>query len=202
MRSEPLNKCHSDGVTPIASSHSALIFSVCCWKTFTFTCTKVHFSPENSSFHIALIFSRTWCCSAVLQQKLWLSLLLCNPAQWSPVFLIAFIFGVCFSELLCCRKVHCRLYTPQSTYFPATITTMFTYHSIFERGTKQDLKVIWIKKVFRPIIIALWGSCNGEIRLGMFHFWEKSWSYTSNRLFGFFSSNFSNICFQYLYLFG
>ena len=54
MRSEPLNNCHSDEVTPIASSHSALIFSSCCTavpSTFTFT---VHSSSGMSSLHSAL----------------------------------------------------------------------------------------------------------------------------------------------------
>ena len=71
IRSEPLNNCHWDEVTPIASSHSALIFSSCCSAvpiTFTFTAVPastftavsgtftftVHSSSGMSSSHSAL----------------------------------------------------------------------------------------------------------------------------------------------------
>ena len=69
MRSEPLNNCHWDEVTPIASSHSALIFSSGCSAvpiTFTFTAVP----------------ASTFSFTAVL------SLSPCIPAQGCPAFTV------------------------------------------------------------------------------------------------------------------
>ena len=113
MQSEPLNNCHSDGVTPIASSHSAaLIFSLNI-ATFSlslsidlcnYNCSQRSptFTVDSSSLCAAITFTCIMHCSISLFE-------FAARTEKSSLH-SAFIFSVCCSAMnYYCKHFHFHL---------------------------------------------------------------------------------------------
>ena len=132
MRSEPLNNCHSDEVTPIASSHSALIFSSCTAVPITFTFT-MYSNSGMSSLHSAL---QMYCSDKAhnfylqpreIQYSQCTSSYSYAAANTFTQNVYDFNTNVTLSDCTVLRAVPCMVCSSTFSQLRAIITTIFRY---------------------------------------------------------------------------